>query len=105
MLAGLSTAWGGAAWAGIAKHDAVRAEPADQFDGQVGQDVGEAGDVVAGVHDDEDVRVARPPLPCLHQPGDHLPQLGGGHRGGVVGRPEPDRVQDVRPVASAATKE
>ena len=44
-----------AAVAGVAEHDPVRAQPADQFDGQVGQDVGQAGDVVAGVHDDQDV--------------------------------------------------
>lgn len=109
MLAGLPTTRGGAAWAGVPEHDAVRAESADQLDGQVGQDVGEAGDVVAGVHDDDDVRVARPPLPGMHQPGDHLTQLGGGHRGGIGHGPSriasSAAVQDVRPGSSAATKE
>ncbi|AZM46505.1 hypothetical protein DMB38_12360 [Streptomyces sp. WAC 06738] len=78
MLARLSAARGGVTRSGVPEHDAVRAEPAGQPDGPVGQDVGEAGDVVAGVHDDGDVRVARPPLPCLHESGDHLAQLGGG---------------------------
>lgn len=97
VLAGLSAARGGTSGAGVAEHHPVRAQPADQLEGQVGQDVGEAGDVVAGVHDDDDVRVAGPPLPGVHEPGEDITDLGGGHRGGVVGRPEPDRVQHGRP--------
>lgn len=67
---------GGATRSGIAEHDPVRAEPADQLDEQIGQDVGETGDVVAGVHDDENVRVAGPPLPGVHKLGDHLAECG-----------------------------
>ena len=33
------------------------------YDGQVGQEVGQAGDVVAGVHDDQDAAVAGLPVP------------------------------------------
>ena len=48
--------------------------------------------------------------PASRQPIDHLAQLGGGHRGGVVGGAEPDRVQhrgpaSCGPVSSAATNE
>ncbi len=109
MLAGLSAAWGRAVWAGIPEHDAVRAEPADQLDGQVGQDVSEAGDVVAGVHDDEDAA----------SPGRHCPACTSRVTTSrswvavtaVASSHGPSRiaagraVQDVRPVSRAATKE
>ena len=38
-------------------HDPVGPQPAQYVDGQVGQDVGESGDVVAGVDDDQDPRI------------------------------------------------
>jgi hypothetical protein len=97
VLAGLPASRGGATGSGVAEHDSVRAQACDQFDGQVGQDVGEAGDVVAGVHHDENVWVTGPPLPRVHEPGDDLAELGGGHRGGVVGGPQADRVQHGGP--------
>ena len=74
-----------------------RAQPPDQLHGQVGQHVGEPGDVVAGVGHDHDVRVAGLPLPGRDQPVDDVAQLGGGHRGRVVGGAEPDRVQHRGP--------
>ncbi len=43
--------------------DSVGAQAGRGVDGQVGQYVGEPGDVVAGVGDDQDGRVARAPLP------------------------------------------
>ena len=43
-------------------HHPVTADPADQLDGQVPQHPGQTGDVVAGIHDDRDVRVSGLPL-------------------------------------------
>lgn len=77
-------------------HDAVGADPADQLDGQVAQDPGQAGDVVARVRDDH-VRTASLPLACGDEPLDNTPQLGGRDRGRIVRRAEPDRVQDRGP--------
>lgn len=93
----LAPAWARAARAGVAEHDTVRAQSADQLDGQVRQDVGEVGDVVAGVHDDEHVRVARLASAGLPEPRGDVAQLDGGHRGGVVGRSKPDGVQNGGP--------
>ena len=77
--------------------DPIRTQPPDQLHGQIGQDVGEAGDVVAGVGHDHDARIARAPLPRADQPDDHAAELGGGDRGGVVGGAESDRVQHRGP--------
>ncbi|OKI03184.1 hypothetical protein AMK13_27195 [Streptomyces sp. CB02056] len=77
--------------------DAVRAQAADDLDGQVPQHVREAHRVVARVHHDHDVRVAVAPLTRGDQAPDHLPQLGGGHQRSIVGRAEADHVQDLRP--------
>jgi hypothetical protein len=59
--------------------------------------VGQSGGVVAGVHHDHDVRITWPPLPRVDQALDDLTQLGGGDCGRVVGRTEPDRVQQADP--------
>lgn len=56
-------------------HHPVAADPADQFDGRIPQHPGQAGDVVAGVHDDRDVRVSGLPLADRDEPLHHGPQL------------------------------
>jgi hypothetical protein len=76
----------GAGLARVAEHDPVRAQSADQLDRQVLRDVGQAGDVVAGVHHDEDVRIASAPVACRDDAVDDLTQLGRGDGGRVVGR-------------------
>ena len=78
-------------------HHAVGADTAHHLDGEVAQDPGQAGDVVAGVADDHDMRVSGLPLACGDESLDDAPQLGGGDRGRVVRRAEPDRVQDRGP--------
>jgi hypothetical protein len=93
-------------WLGQAQN-AVGADPAEQLEGQIGQHERQPGDVLAGVHDDQVVRATIVPMPGGDQPADDVAELLGGHRGGIVGRPRTDStaVQDVRPGASAATKE
>jgi hypothetical protein len=66
-------------------------------DGQVPQDPGEAGDVVAGIGHDDDVRVAGLPLACCDEPFDDFSELFSGDCGDVVGRPQADCVQDRGP--------
>jgi hypothetical protein len=44
-----------------------------------------------------DAVVTGAPMPCGDEPAHNIAQLGGGHRGGVVGRAEPDRVQHRGP--------
>ncbi|GDY59041.1 hypothetical protein SVIO_096640 [Streptomyces violaceusniger] len=78
-------------------HDAVGADAADQFDRQVAQDPGQAGDVVARIAHDQDVRIASLPLACGDEPFNDSSELGGGDRGRVVRRAQPDRVQDRGP--------
>jgi hypothetical protein len=65
------------------------------------QDPGQAGDVVSGVRDDDDVRLAGLPLACGNEPFNDVAELGGGDRGGVIGRAQADRVQDLRPGGGA----
>jgi hypothetical protein len=83
-------------WCGSKQHP-VGAETAHQLDRQVREDESEAGDVVAGVHHDQDVRVTVAPVPCSDDPVDNFAELGGGHRSGVVGRAQPHRVQQRGP--------
>lgn len=91
-------------------HDAVGAAPADQLDGQVAQDPGQAGDVVAGVADARDVRVSGLPLAGGDEPLNYSSELGSGDGGRVVCS-GPSRiasriaVQEVAPGSSSATKE
>ena len=82
-------------------HDPVAAQPASDLDGQVAQQPGQPGQVVAGVEDGQDVRVAVRPVPGFHQPGGHVAQLGGGNLGGVVVRADPDGVQRQGPRGAA----
>lgn len=49
---------------GSPAQDTVRTHPGQHLHGQVPQEEGQPRSVVAGVHDDEDVRVAWLPLPC-----------------------------------------
>ena len=58
--------------------------------------------VVAGVEDDQDRRVAAAPAPGRAQPFHHRAQLLGGHRGGVIGRPQAHRIQHRRPARRPA---
>jgi hypothetical protein len=69
----------------------VRAHPAQHLHRQVSQQVGQAWNVVSGVHPDGDVPVVVLPLPGVHQPLDELAHLPGG--GGVVPRRQTQRVQ------------
>lgn len=74
---------------------------ADRLDGQVPKYPGQAGDVVAGVPDDDDVRLTRLPLARRDEPFDDAPELGGGHRGGVVGRAAAARTGNTSSVRQA----
>ena len=78
-------------------HHPVAAQPAEHFGRQVAQQPGQPGQVIAGVEDDHDVRVAVVPVPGGDDPPDDLADLRRGHLGGVIGRAEPDRVQRQRP--------
>jgi hypothetical protein len=82
-------------------HHTVTANTADQLNGQIPQHPGQTGHVVAGVRHDDDVRFTRRPLPRRDEPFDNAAELGGGNRGGVVGRSQTDRVQDLRPRGGA----
>jgi hypothetical protein len=86
-------------------HHAVAADAPDQLGREAAQDPGEAGDVIAGVGHDEDVRLAGLPLARGDEPVDDIAELGSGDRGGIGGRAEPNSVQDVAPVSSTATNE
>ncbi len=92
----------GAGCAGVAQQHAVRAQPHHDLHGQVGQDVGQAGAVVAGVHDDEDVRIAVLPVAGGDDAVDDFAQLGGGDSGGVVGRSQAHGVQEGDPGGPSA---
>jgi hypothetical protein len=59
--------------------------------------VGHVRGVVACVEDDQDVAVARLPAAHLDQIDDHPADLGGGDLGDIVGRPQPQCVQDLAP--------
>ncbi len=82
-------------------HDAVRAHPAEDLDGQAGKEVGHAWGVVAGVEDDQDVRIAGLPLALLDQVGHDAADLGRGDLGDVVVGAEADRVQQLAPGGAA----
>ena len=68
---------------------------------QVRQQPGQPGHVVAGVEDDQDRRVAFPPVPGLDQPGDDLADLDGRDLGLVVIRAQPHGVQHRGPGGAA----
>ncbi|GAA5207087.1 hypothetical protein GCM10023323_21190 [Streptomyces thinghirensis] len=73
--------------------DPVRTHPGQHLHGQISQEEGQAGCVVAGVRDDEDVRVIGLSLPCGDQSLDQFAQLSGGDSGGVISGRQPKRVQ------------
>ena len=62
-----------------------------------GQQPGQPGQVIAGVEDHHDARVAVVPVPGGDDPGHHAADLPGGDLGRVIGRAEPDRVQRQDP--------
>jgi hypothetical protein len=97
-----------ARWCGQPQ-DPVGAQASQQLNGQVGQDERQPRDVVAGVADDQDVRVAHAPVSGRDQAADDGAELAGGDGGGVVGRARrtasSTAVQQVRPASSAATTE
>ncbi|KDN75052.1 hypothetical protein DF19_26200 [Streptomyces olindensis] len=101
MAARASATRPGAGGAGVAEHDAVRAQTSGQHHREIGQDVGEAGGVVAGVHDDQDLGIARLPVPGRGQPDHHVPELADGDLGDVVRPAQADRVQESDPGGAA----
>jgi hypothetical protein len=78
-------------------HDPIGAQPARDVHGQVPQQPGQPGQVIAGIEHDDDVRVALTPVPGRDEARGHVPDLRRGDLGGVVGRSQPDRVQRQRP--------
>ena len=78
-------------------HDPVAAQPAEDLHGQVAQQPGQPGQVIAGVEDHQDARIAVFPVPGRDDPGHHLADLPGRDPGRVIGRAEPHRVQRARP--------
>jgi hypothetical protein len=97
---------GAAHGAGLARrhgqpHHPVAAQPPEQFHGQVREQPGEPGDVVAGVEDDQDPRITLAPVPGLGQPGHDLADLGGGHRSLVVIRAKAHGIQHRGPRGTA----
>jgi hypothetical protein len=97
---------GPAVRAGLARrrgqqHHPVAAQPAEQLHGQVSEQPGEPGHVVAGVEDDQDGRVTLTPVPGLDQPGDNLADLNCGHLSLVVIRAQAHRVQHRGPGRAA----
>ncbi|MFE0673505.1 hypothetical protein [Streptomyces sp. NPDC058867] len=46
---------------------------------------------MAGIHDDEVLGIARPPVPGRGQPGDQVAEFAGGGLGGVIRRIQADR--------------
>ena len=85
--------------------DLVRAHRGEHLDRQVFQQERQAGCVVSGVRDDEDVGVALLPLPGSDQPVEQVLQLPGGDSGGVVPRARRSAskgaVHELRPGSSA----
>ena len=77
------------------------AQPGAQHHRQVRQQPGQPDHVIPGIQHHDDVRVTRMPGPGLLQPPGRLAQLRGGHRGGVIIRAEPDRVQRRGPRGGA----
>ncbi len=97
-----------ACWRGEV-HDPVAAEPAEHLDREITQQPGQPDQVIAGVEDDQDVRVAVVPVPGRNEPADHLADLGGGDLGRIIGRASrtasSGSVQEVRSGSSATTSE
>ena len=90
---------GGAARAAAAP-GRVRSRPSTSH-GQVRQQPGQPGHVVAGVEDHHDVRVAVTPVPGARSAASMTSRTWrGGHRGHVVIRAQPDRVQQPRSTTS-----
>ena len=81
--------------------DPVAAQPAQHLDGQAGEQPGQPGQVVPGVEDHQDGRVAVAPVTAIDDPRHDLADLAGGHLGGVIGGAEPDSVQRQRPRRAA----
>ena len=75
----------------------VGAQPPQHLHGEVPEQPGQPGRLIAGVEDHQDVRVAVVPVPGGDDPLDDPADLGGGHRGQVVIRAQPDRVQQPGP--------
>ena len=104
---GARRAW----WCGEPE-DAIRAQPPEELDGQIGQQEGQPGHVVAGVEYDQDVWIALAPLPGGAGDG-RSPRVvccGGDQWSASSGRAQTHRVQQrgprlLRPGSSAATKE
>lgn len=90
-------------------HDAVGADPADQLDGEVTHDPGQAGDVIAGVADDHDMRVTGLPLARgdepLHDARSWAAVTAVASSAGPSRTASRIAVQDVAPGSSTATKE
>ena len=78
-------------------HDPVAAQPARHLDRQIAQQPGQPGQVIPGIEDHHDVRIALTPVPGGDQALCDLPDLRGGDLGRVIGRAEADRVQRQRP--------
>ena len=82
---------------------------AEHLDREITQQPGQPDQVIAGVEDDQDVRVAVVPVPGRNEPADHLADLGGGDLGRIIGRASrtasSGSVQEVRPGSSATTSE
>src|SRR5258708_34415492 len=84
VVAGASDG-GRESWRCRQPHDPVGPQPAQHVDGQVGQDVGESGDVVAGVDDDQDPRIGGRVVSGGDQAFDYAADLDRGDVGDVVG--------------------
>jgi hypothetical protein len=85
---------------GLAHHP-VRTQPPKHLRRQTVKEVGHARGVVAGVEDDEDVRISLAPLPAPDQILHHAVDLDGGDLGDVVLGSEADRVQQLAPGGTA----
>jgi len=79
----------------------VRAKPAQQLCRQVREQERQPGDVIPGVEDDQDLRVALAPVPGGDHTADDVADLGGGDLGLIVIRAQADRVQHRRPGSPA----
>lgn len=86
---------------GSPAQDTVRTHPGQHLHGQIPQEEGQPRRVVAGVRDDEDVRVAWLPLPCGDQTLEQVAQLPGGDGGGVIPGSQPQCIQRRGPRAAA----
>ncbi|HET7244552.1 MAG TPA: glycoside hydrolase family 3 C-terminal domain-containing protein [Streptosporangiaceae bacterium] len=92
--------------AGLAGRDGevqhpVAAQPAQDLHGQVRELVSQPHRVIPRVEDHQDRQVTVTPVLRLDQPGDDLPDLGGGHLGLVIIRAQADGVQHRGPRGAA----